>query len=57
MAVRSAAEFVYSGLGEGEVLQKWRNIGNFGGAGSDLGPLGGPYENCLTLSANSGMGV
>jgi hypothetical protein len=32
--------------------------GNFGGAGSDLGALGGgPYENCFTLSANSGMGV
>jgi hypothetical protein len=29
----------------------------FGGAGSDLGPLeGGPYENCFTLSANSGSG-
>jgi hypothetical protein len=29
---------VYSGLGEGEVLQKRRNIRNFGGAGSDLRP-------------------
>ena len=27
MAVKSAAEFVYSGLGEGEVLQKWAESG------------------------------
>jgi len=33
-----------------------RISGNFGG--SDLGAVrGGPYENCFTLSANSGMGI
>jgi hypothetical protein len=36
----SAAELVCSGLGEGEVLQSGGISGNFGGVGSDLGPLG-----------------
>jgi hypothetical protein len=29
MVVKSAAESVHSGLGEGEVLQRWRNVGPF----------------------------
>lgn len=33
MAIKSA-EFVYSGLGEGELLQKRRNIGQFSACGS-----------------------
>jgi hypothetical protein len=58
MAVKSAAESINSGLGEGEVLQKRRNIGQFRRCGFGSGTVGGgPYENCFTLSANSGMGV
>jgi hypothetical protein len=58
MAVKSAAEFVYSGLGEGEVLQTRRNIGQFRRCGFGSRTVGGgPYENCFTLSENSGMGV
>ena len=58
MAVKSAAEFVYSGLGKGKVLQKWRNIGQFQRCGCGFSDRwGGPYENCFTLSAYSGMGV
>ena len=29
MVVKSAAESVHSGLGEGAVLQRWRNVGPF----------------------------
>ena len=58
MAVKSAAEFGLQRLGEGEVLQKRRNIGQFRRCGFGSQTVGGgPYENCFTLSANSGMGV
>jgi hypothetical protein len=53
-----AAESVYKGLGKEKCCKSGGISGNFGGATSDLGALGGgPYENCFTLSANSGMGV
>jgi hypothetical protein len=40
------------------VFEKWRNIGQCGGAGADLRPVGGaPIEFCFTMSRAGGMGV
>jgi len=42
----------------GEVLQKWRDIGPFRPCGFGSRTVGGgPFDNCFTLSANSGTGV
>ena len=49
MVVMSAAESVYSGLGEGEVLQKWAaNRRNFGCAGSESCTLGGDLDEIVS---------
>ena len=56
MAVQSAAEFVYRGLGKERCCKSRPQMGQFPAARvRSVG--GGPYENYFTLSANSGMGV
>jgi len=58
MAGKSAAEFVYRADWGKEGVAKvaeYRAISAVRVRISDR--WGGPYENCFTLSANSGMGV
>jgi len=54
----SAAESSRQEVGQGEMLQKWRNIGQFSAlAGTDVRRWARPDEICFTMSQASQMGV
>ncbi len=58
MAVKSAAGFVYTGWSKGRGVAKAAKHRSISAVGVPISAVGGgPYENCFTLSANSGMGV
>jgi hypothetical protein len=56
MVVRFAAESVYSGLEVKESVAKVTEYRAISGCEFGSPSVGGPYENCFTLSANNGMG-
>jgi hypothetical protein len=49
-----AAELVYRGLGEERWCKSGGISGNFGGAGSDLGPL---WAVCMQIVSQAGWGM
>ena len=56
MVAKAAAEFVYSGVGKGEVLQERARVTS-GGAGADRRPLGALQENRLNTVGAADLGV
>jgi Protein of unknown function (DUF3175) len=55
---RSSSGICLQRARQGEVLQKWRNIGQFRRCWAGSQTVGGaPDENCFTMSRTGGMGV